>query len=152
MQIIAHLFRDIGQPDTGLTAGVEEIAGAIMRRKAKADRGDEPRQQPRRFVQDTKAKAKPKGRKITETQRLILDYLRLRARVRTSQMAHDLGIGKKETWEACERLRNRRGIVSTPAVQCYEVKWTITQQGLDALESGVWLYGVGLNPQQVAAE
>lgn len=36
--IIAPIFRDVGQPDTGLTQAVEEIAGAAMKRMARGER------------------------------------------------------------------------------------------------------------------
>lgn len=49
MNIIANLFRDIGQPDTGLTAAVEEVAGATMRRKARAEGNSPTRFDPRLF-------------------------------------------------------------------------------------------------------
>lgn len=148
--IIAKLFRDMGDSDEGLTPAVEDIAGKIMLRRAEIERGGDQKQQPRRTFAALleKPKKRTRGRKITDLQRQILNYLRLRANVRTSKIAKDLGIAKRETLEACDRIRNRRGITSTPAVQCYEVKWTITPAGLEALENGVWLYDVGQAPEQ----
>ena len=37
MNIIANLFRDVGEPNTGLTPAVEEIARAVMCRMSRAE-------------------------------------------------------------------------------------------------------------------
>lgn len=131
MQIIANLFRDIGQPDTGLSAAVEEIGGAVMWRQARAE-GHMGKLPGLSHVAASVA-AQP----ITPVALSVLRALRRNGRMPTRSLADILDRDTEGTRKVLSRLQ-LRGCVTDAELRSFRPAiWIITDAGREALKSGM---------------
>jgi hypothetical protein len=131
MNVIANLFRDIGQPDTGLTPAVEEIAGAVMRRHARAE-GHMGKLPGLSHVAASMA-ALP----ITPVALTVLRALRRNDRMPTRDLADILDRDTEGTRKVLSRLQLRGCVTDAEQRNFHPAICVITDAGLDSLKSGM---------------
>jgi predicted transcriptional regulator len=148
MNIIARLFRDIGQPDTGLTPAVEEFAGAVMRRRAMREGHD--------LEAAHSADWQTRGQNFTDIkvnpyQRRVCEFVTANPGAGTREIAEGIGRHMELAFRTLCRLEERGAVGRVKGPRNY-ARWLITDTGRASMQSGFLPPVLPQYPPKVAAE
>jgi DNA-binding MarR family transcriptional regulator len=132
MPIIANLFRDMDESDAGLTPAVEEIAGAVMRRRARWE-GNSPER-----VRDQGGNHMALADEVLLTFRMrnVLVHLSRRETLDTLELAALAHLERDTVLKMCYRMMERGAITSVRPGGNKPTLFTITDIGRRAMETG----------------
>ena len=142
MNIIASLFRDTGQPDTGLTPAVEEIAASVMRRMARV--GADPKA-------PNGATALTNVPQVATPRQMAILMMLAKSAHATTELAAAENVTTENIYRTCHRLESRGCVEAQETRRGLARWWKITPTGRAALESTI-LPAVGTAKHKDAAE